>query len=361
MPARLRKLKITAVALVDRGANQLADVLLYKRAEPLAKMDMHGVPLTTQQVLDHHEQCEAWRELRYAFSDSIDSITDYATPEEQGALLLTAVEEFAANAREILATLDMPEALMKRALTEVNGAVDVVKAGRVIAGQRLQRLKQAVMALQAIIMEAEPGEAEKGKQTMAEKRDEMADITKRAETAEAQMVALQGQVTTLEKRQAELLAEVETLQPVDIWKGLAPEMRVRIEKMEQENEGNKLQIRKRDCISTVQKYSLLPMNPDDHWEVIDKINGLPDDVRKKIYSLFDSHQELARTSAVFKRQGVPSGGAAEEDTATGEVQRLAKAYQVTHAELSEGDAISAVFREHPDLYARYRQETATRV
>ena len=93
MATRLRKLKITAVALVDRPANPLAHVLLYKRADPLIKMDMHGLPLTTQQVLDHQEQCDAWRELRWAFTESLDSIAQYATPEEQGPLLLTAVEE----------------------------------------------------------------------------------------------------------------------------------------------------------------------------------------------------------------------------------------------------------------------------
>lgn len=347
MPQRVKKLTIKLVALVDKGANQLSDVLLYKRTEPLAKMDTHGTPMTTAEVLAHKEQCEEWRELRWAFQDSLDSIVEYATPDEQGPLLLTAVEEFAARAREILSRLDMPAAMAKRATDILDDLRMVEKAGRVIAGERLKRLKQAVGALQAIVMEAEP---------MAEEKKDATALAKRAEEAESLVATLQAQVGTLEKRNGELIAEVESLQPVDIWKGVAPEMRARIEKIEQENEANKQQIRKRDCITEVRKYDALPMNADDDWELIDEVNTkLSETTRKRFYTLLASAQEVAVKSGILKAVGASQTRSNGTD-AYALMETKAKDLVSKGIVKTVAQGIDHVMTSDPDLYGQYLQE-----
>lgn len=299
MATRLKQLKIDRVDLVDRGANQDAMVVLFKRETPPG--------------------------------------------DDLSPLLTTFVD----------------------------------KAGRVIAGARLERLKQAVQVLQRICDEAEPSTddslrhdpltMDKGATRMAETLE---DVTKRATAAEAEVVALtkratdaeteaktlQDSITTLEKHQTELEAELAKAQPADPWQGISSDVRKRIEASEERMAKAETEVRKRDCITQVRKYDALPLNPDDHWAMFDALNALPDDVRKHIFTLLDSCQERFTTDGVMKQQGSRSTGTGGGTDAWSVIQTKAKDLVSKGVVKTMELGVDRVMQDEPDLYIQYEQE-----
>ena len=117
-----------------RAPHQHARIALYKRQEPVEKDDDydHGdyTPQTVEQILSQRDAKEAWWELTGALEMSVRSIMECADPAEAADLLTQTVNEFSTRARKLL-----PDMVVSKAWLE---AVDEVeKAGRVIAGQRL--------------------------------------------------------------------------------------------------------------------------------------------------------------------------------------------------------------------------------
>lgn len=347
MAKQLTHLRIDRVDMVDKGANQHAHIVLFKRVEPLAKMEMMGMARTTAEVLETNARHEAWNKLRWAFMDSLESIAEHAEADVQAGMYLQAVEEFAAAARMVLGDMDMADTLYKRAETTLTEMLTVEKAGRVIAGQRLQRLKQAVAALQAIVMEAEP---------MADDKKDMAAMQKRAEDAEALTATLQAQVEAMTKRSEDLAAEVQKLAPVDPWAGVSTEVRKRIEDAEAKVAKAEAEVAKRDCIAIVKQYTALPMNADDDWELIHEANTrLSEPTRKRLFTLLDSAQEVAIKSALFKAIGSPQTRTTGTDAYT-VMENKAKDLVSKGLVKTVAQGIDQVMLADPELYGQYLAE-----
>lgn len=129
MPQRLTKLTATRVALVDRGANQEADVVLFKRdSEPLSlesigkslsdvigKMyDENGMPVAEpaqsfDQVVAEieaanaaHELHEAVCPLLRALRESVHSIIDDSEANEKAAMVQESADQFMAELKDAL-------------------------------------------------------------------------------------------------------------------------------------------------------------------------------------------------------------------------------------------------------------------
>jgi hypothetical protein len=330
--AKLLKVsRIDEVSLVDSPANQLARVLLFKRHEPVSKNDDeydHGdyTPQTVEEILAQRDAKEAWWELTGALEMSVRSIMACAEPDEAADMLTQTVNEFSTRARKLLPGMAVSKAWLE--------AVDEVeKAGRVIAGQRLTRIKDAIAVLQQIVREAEP--AKEG--DMAD-----ADVAKRAEQAEARIKELEAQIAKAD----------------DVTKRLEA-AEARAQEAEAVAKRNQDRLEEREYIEKAQQYRALPVKPEEDWRVLKGLDSLEPSVRDRALELLAAAEgQLALAGALTtvgkggERRG---GGSAWEDA-----QSLAKALVQKGAYTSEMDAITQVWRENPALYERYRQESMRR-
>lgn len=327
MATRLKKLRINRVDVVDRGANQHATIALYKRQEPLEKdMDDYR-PRTVNQILGEREAREEWYELMNALECSVREIVESADPAAVPGMLTQTVNEFSAAAKDLI-----PKITLAKGMQEA--VDDIEKAGRVIAGQRLTRIKDAIAALQQIVREAEPAEKEAN---MAD-----ADVAKRAEAAEAKVKELEAQ-----------LAKVD-----DVTKRL-DEAERRAQAAEDVAKRSEERLQEREYIEKASKYTALPINAAEDWKVLKAIDAMEPSVRDRALELLGAAEgqlALAGALTTVGSGGERRGGA----TAWDEAQGLAKGLVAKSADLSLNDAITQVWREHPALYQRYRKEMQRR-
>lgn len=331
MPTRLKKLRINRVDVVDRGANALAKIALYKREEGIVKDDYghEYTPRTVGQVLAEREAKDAWYELLAALECSVREITGAADPAAVPELLTQTVSEFSQAAKDLIPKVSMSKAFAA-------AVENIEKAGRVIASERLGRLKAAMTALAQIIREAEP----------EEKDDDMegADLEKRAKDAEAETAALKKQL-------AEATAKLEKGDPEALAKRLADaEKAVEIEKAKREE---------REYIEKASRYTTLPVKPEDDWRVFKAIDGLDESVRDRLTELLhaaDGQLAIAGALAPVGKGGERRGGSSAWD----EAKALASGIVSKNTSLSFDDAIAQVWRERPALYDRHCKESAGR-
>lgn len=323
MATRLKKLRINRVDCVDAGANQHARIALYKRQEPVEK-DEGGGPRTVNQILVEREAREEWWDLQRALECSVQEIMEHATPEEQSALLTQTLAEFSAKALALIP--QMQAGVAKRATDAVD---DICKAGRVIAANRLARLKAAMAALSQIIREAEP-----------EEDDDMADadVAKRAEQAEARVKELEAQIAKADDVTKRLEAAEQRAQDAEA-----------VAKRNQER------LEEREYIEKAQAYTALPIKPEEDWKVLKGLDSLEPSVRDRALELLAAAEgQLALAGALTsvgkggERRG---GGSAYEDATL-----LAKGLVQKGTHTSETEAMEQVWRDNPALYQRYRKE-----
>lgn len=331
MATRLKKLRINRIDLVDKGAAPDAVIALYKRQEPLEKNDEYeggdSTPQTVEQILSQRDAKEAWWELTGALEMSVRSIMACADPAEAADLLTQTVNEFSSRARKLL-----PDMVVSKAWVE---AVDEVeKAGRVIAGQRLARIKDAIAVLQQIVREAEPGEKE------TEMAD--ADVAKRAEEAEARVKALEAEVAKAQDISKRLeAAEARAQQAEDVAKR------------------NQERLEEREYIEKAQQYTALPVKADEDWRVLKAIDSLEPSVRDRALELLGAAEgQLALAGALTSvgKGGEKRGGG----SALADATLLARGLVQKGTHTSETDAMQQVWRDNPGLYDRYRKEAQGR-
>jgi hypothetical protein len=325
MSTRLKKLRINRVDVVDKGANQHATIALYKRHEPIAKDDMSDyTPRTVNQILVEREAREQWYELMSVLECSVREIVGSAEPADVPGLLTQTVNEFSAAAKDLI-----PRVSMSKGWQEAVEAVE--KAGRVIAGQRLTRIKDAIAALQQIVREAEPGEKEP---------DMADDVAKRAEEAEARVKTLEAEVAKAQ----------------DISKRLEA-AEARAQEAEAVAKRNQERLEEREYIEKAQRYSALPIKAEEDWKVLKAIDAMEPSVRDRALELLGAAEgQLALAGALTNvgKGGERTGGSSAIE------QLTALAEGLVSKGLSRDDAMSQVARDNPALYQRYRKEASGR-
>jgi hypothetical protein len=330
MATKLKKLLINRVDCVDKGAAPAARILLWKRdGEPVGKNDMDSdyTPRTVNQILVEREAREQWYELMSVLECSVREIVGSAEPADVPGLLTQTVNEFSAAAKDLIPRVSMSKGWQ--------AAVDEVeKAGRVIAGQRLTRIKDAIAALQQIVREAEPGEKEPD---MAD-----ADVAKRAADAEARVKELEAQVAKAE----------------DVTKRLeAAEQRAK--DAEEVAKRNQERLEEREYIEKAQRYSALPIKAEEDWKVLKAIDAMEPSVRDRALELLGAAEgqlALAGALSTVGKGGERRGGG----SALADATLLAKGLVQKGIHTSEADAMTQVWRENPALYERYRKESYSR-
>jgi len=329
MATRLKKLRINRVDCVDKGANPHATIALYKRHEAVTKEDIDHdyTPRTVNQILQEREARDQWYELMSVLECSVREIVGSADPADVPGLLTQTVNEFSAAAKALIPRVSMSKG-WQEAVEEVE------KAGRVIAGQRLTRIKDAIAALQQIVREAEPGEKEPD---MAD-----ADVAKRAAEAEARVKELEAQVAKAE----------------DVTKRLEA-AEARAQEAEAVAKRNQERLEEREYIEKAQRYSALPIKAEEDWKVLKAIDAMEPSVRDRALELLGAAEgQLALAGALTSvgKGGERAGGS----SAIEQAQALASSLVAKGAQSSLDDAMHQVFRENPALYQRYRKEASGR-
>ena len=406
MPSKLRKLRVTRVDLVDRGAQPDADVLLFKRddtpsEELIAKRIRHengeycvraesgrsmGCYKTKGEAIERLRQVEAHKrddgDEETLFQRLLGRLTSALGVEKAderpaptygaelmerksyeimsdlgdyvGALHGTLMGVLHSDAADKLARMQgalqdfaaSAGSALERWLTEAG----IAKAGRKISAERLGRLKQVMATIQGIIAEAEPEETDplaKGKEERMS--EEQAAILKRLEDLEAQVKEGEEVKKRLATAEAELLVT-----------------------KTQATESAELAKRERDLrlttefVGVCKRFTHLGMNPDDDAPVMKRLSEVDPDgwawVEKKLSA---ANEQLKLSGKITKvlgsdRPAEPVTGRGEDGSTGAEAEVLAKAKAVVAkgAGTSLQDAISHVLNEDPELYRRYRKEAA---
>lgn len=231
----LVELEITEGSFVDKGDNPEAHIVFFKRAtdEAAASKSMHEydadgrpIPRTTLQVVNQRRAMKSMHELKEAFELSMHEILEYAVPDQLPAMLNQTATEFAdllkqfgldAVGKQITAdvasaVLEPSVELMQDGITKALAALSVETDGapeensmtttqknKAVKGldEILSALPDSEQAVVKAKLDENAAETEAAKAAAAEKAQaevdvskRLADLEKRAESAEATVAAM---------------------------------------------------------------------------------------------------------------------------------------------------------------------------
>lgn len=391
MVTRLRKLKITQVAVCNQGANQDADILLFKSADPLANDLMphaepdgdEGTPLD---YATRNRQQELWSALYDKWHRFYDTFYDIIGDCDEDdilhlPILVTSIEQFCADVQDLLTDVGVMakvapllERLMMVAKARDEGCVE--------------RLQMAMNVLRTLLDDACPQAM-----THTTKGVSMAEtlegVTKRAEVAEARVKELEEGWRRANIAEADLkkaLATVEELSakvldldnavqvaqtdlakakqsPEDQeaeWMASLPEP---VRKRYEADQHEKMELRKRlqESEDRAEEVAYIQKTADyrtvglvgDNWRILKAIDRMPEEERIELLRLLKAAAEQLRTSDLFKARGSDGGTHRGSEGATAEEQldTLIKSYQEEKS-CDFDTAWKAVVKKQPDLWER---------
>jgi hypothetical protein len=284
---------------------------------------------------------------------------------EHAALLAQSIDEFATAAKAILSGLGLIEkaaplyALQRELATDpASNASAIDKAGAALSAARRAKIQGVIDLLQQLVDEAmPPTSTQKGAHmahTVEELTAQVATLTKRAETAEAQVTQLTADLAkaqqTPEQQEAAYLASL----PESVRKRYEAEQ---VEKaaLREELRVEKDASAKQDYIQKARSFQHLPLNADEDWTIFKALAGVEAPVAERITQLLKAADEGMRTAQVFGERGV-SGTGPTGATAAAKADALAKAKQKDQPTLVYTEALNQVWKENDGLYAQYNAE-----
>lgn len=479
MPTKLRKLKITRVAVCEQGANydpvtdEGAHILLFKSAV-LPTVEKHDAcpdptPVTPSSMppigstrlrrrtrvvgkQDHGEpdgdeappmdyatrsrQRDLWGSLWDKWMQFCDTYSACVGDGDEDnvahlPILVTSIGQFQADVVSLLSDLDLVAKTAPAMATLTDLATEMAKVGAPMAGHRLGRLQEAIRVLQEIFDECVPETIERlgvaaaevvgysdplpggipsvrkeGETPMAVRKNTESDkehcaqcddedcdhpahdrlkkeelvegnaaqaqidaLTKRAETAEARVQELEAQVAKRTQDLATLQDEIaiSKMSPEDQREQLLKSMpelvrksyldqEARLEMIEKSNRELHDKNQRLDYIQKTAAFRHIGFVPDDHWEILKSIDGMPEAPRTDLLRLLTAAAEQLRTSDLFKAHGSAAyQPGSEHGSAEAQILALAQARAEEKGE-PLGKAIEAIAKQHPDLWERDQQE-----
>jgi len=468
MPTKLRKLKITRVAVCEQGANydvesgEGAHILLFKSGDPvvdkqestvgdvytdtfagtasctdphcddpqcpvhgalvrarrkkkrvskgpIGEMGTHAEPDGDEQPpLDYQTrgqqydlwEClwQKWQCLCATFSDVCGDWDEDNVPHLP--ILERSIGQFQADVHQLLVDCGVVE----KATPLLATLVDVSKAGAAMAGHRRKRLQDAIAALQQLLEECTPEDYPhgiqptpdragvsaadvrgmspvmmKGALSMAETID---GVTKRAETAEAQVLALTQRAEAAEARVKELeplvakTTDLETTlakmrqtpeeQEAEYWASVPEPVR----KKHEADEAEKVELRKQldDARAEREQTTYIAKAADfrgfglvgpKHWRILKAIDTMPEEDRDELLRLMTAAGEQTRTADLFKAAGHEGRNGHTGASADGSASDQLFALTQTYADEKGVPFIKAsevIAKQHPDLFRRATEE-----
>jgi hypothetical protein len=359
MPNKLTDLTITEGSLVDKPANKLARVLLFKRDQSpdssikslLTKfLDLFreaGMPeekvasltkdmmdgMEPAQTFDDVQAANAMREmigefwdLYMAMEDSVRSIANDSTV-DRPALIQSSLDQFVAAVQALF----------------TDGSVG--KSGKKISDARMKKLKGMHELLTQIMHEQDP-----------ENPLYKGDTIQKGATAMSEGT---GQLS---------------ITPADVMKNLPEEIRVKLAKFDERElqfaaiqktaeEAMAVAKAEREARETIEfakraetEWSYLPGDLGTKVSVLKAVAQLPKEVADHIGIMLKAANAQIKESKLFAAHGV-DGVRLPADDAVSEVTQRAQGLIAKNTSLNLTDAISQVLKTDTELYDRYRHET----
>lgn len=413
MPTLLKNLKILTIGSVDNPANKHAQVVLFKRDD---SVDLNKAEWTTAYINDLPDSSFAVIEsggekdedgktkprlLRHLPYKDVDGKVDL--PHLRNALArlpqTDLSSELKSKAQKVLAAAAKDvgvgeygkrgdESNLKDKLwgfvkglfakepdddSDIQKTMEELsKAGRAISAPRLGMLKQMRELIDQLIVDGEKyleGESQTAKRRndqvnwdeikkslSEEARKYIEDLEKKV----AQVDELNTKVIDLEKKLVDSGKDKEKNKKDDIWKGVNPEVRKRMEDMEKRaKDAEELAKKERDeritreYIAKVTAYQALPVKPEEFGLVLKSLAEKDPENYAKIEAVLKVADEAIVKGGLFAELG-RSGNAGSN--ALQKAEAFVTEMIQKSAGLTKEQAIAKVWIEHPELYVEYERE-----
>lgn len=398
---RLKNLKINESSLVDKGANQMAFITLFKRDTSEEKgvqnvlkgnsfLDTikgninnfwHGIrknmemAMTVDQTLEATNARDNWWKLTCAFEQSIISILQDETS-DQAAMLTESVMQFINRAKQLAPYLqDMYKAEGCFAALEAISE-DVTKAGKQISTANMERLKAAMKVLHELMgMDMEEYEAmygnKKPKTEMQEKecKKPMSDMKKSdnddktIHKGDDSLMNYQDIIKSLTPDQQKAIQDeiakqaleaINKSQPSDeIKKQLDEVSKMNVELVKALDAERDIRITK-EFVAKAENYKGLPVKAEDFGKLLKEIHKKAPDQYEELIKTIDAANELiVKNNTLMKEIG---GSEPPESDAMTKLNAKANEIKKLNPNMTFPVAFSKAMSENPDLYAEYRQQ-----
>ena len=372
MATRLKNLRLDRIDLVDRGASQDehgegAHVILFKRAEQVAKQPTEAAPNSNSNS-NNGEQARTFNEMlaermdSEVYTDAKDELWDYVYALQNAlcsALKDAAVTDKAAAMRNDVMQF---QAALQEAIPIWSGGGAVYKVGRKVSAGRMARLRTMYEHLKAIMTE--------GGEDMVKM-----DVNKLAPEVQAHIVeiekAAKDEQERLAKRVAELEAEVKKLAPgptqEDLMKNVPDAIKKQMEDQAKEIKDTKEKLAKSEDERLAKQYETevagsfgaLALDPAKDGPVLKAVDQkLTKEEAARVREILTSTNALLEKSDLFVELGAGGAGGSASGTAWAQIQKLAKDKVDKKECATIEQAIDAVAKEHPELYAQHEDEQA---
>lgn len=376
MPTKLKGLRITRVDLVDKGANfdpstgEGSHVLLAKRAQP-------GRPALGEPPVEEGDGPEdaadgSGGRLRKWFEDmrsKVRKAMDTFQDRRDLSGLRSVAMEIQDGLADMAISLDKavwdveegqdPEALLQKNLQEFeawfNDHKDAWLSGQVAKGAG-----------------TEPDDtAEEPTMNKPSQEKDTFDRESLSEEAQAAFSELEKRAEDAEERTAELEARLEKLEDQtgdepagdeDIFKGVHPKVRERLEKAEQRAERaekaaaqEREQRLNREYLAKAKKLPAVPGEPQAVAKMLRQVDeNLDEEVAKQVNDALGRMNQAVLSSDLLKSSGTPGSG--EPGSALEEVNKRAKKMVEDGQAETHAQAVTKVCEADSELYARYQEE-----
>ncbi len=306
--------------------------------------DGSGQAQDLNSILADQETDELLWDLTRALRESLDSILDDDTLTDKQTAIAQSLQQFFS-------------ALV---------GTGVVKAGKKIAASRLDMLKQMQTMLSQLITEAEaaPGGVSKqrGNEQVPITEEVRKGLSEEVQQYLADIEKQAGQVDGLAAKVAEL-EKKENLDggQEDIWKGVNPEVRKRLEDAEKRardaEELAKSEKEKRENQEFMKRAEQFPHigKAEVVADMLKKAYAVSDEYGRQLEETFKASNEQVEKGMLFGEFG-RSGGASGGGDAVAKAEAMAAEMVQKNSGMTKEQALAKVWAENPDLYAEYERE-----
>lgn len=417
MSTKLKGLKVKKIDFVDQGANQDANIMLFKRKD--------GVPEVDPKENDGGEKGNVWKRMFTAIAKFAgvkpEEISSAMEEIEKGSSE-TFAEKIAQRKNQKIADemwdicfalqsslcsimwddeLDTSSAssTMQESLDEfyqmvkdsidqwANGkAIGISKSNKEISACELNIMKSANERLSEEISKVEKapevpvsksedepkGETEmskidKSKMTDAE-RAFFEDIVKRCSTEDGMTEEEKKKDCEKEKGSCKksdavtkALEELGIIQPEekenDIYKGISPELKAEFESLRKFKEDAE----EKELRSVAKRYEIIGKKEDELYPVLKSIKAAGTEAYDQLIAALDGAKAAVEKSGAFSeigKSGHPAGGSygTNENSAEAKISGIAKSYVEKNPTMSYTDALAKAWEENPELIDAYEEE-----
>lgn len=332
MAQKLKKLEITSVDLVERGANQDAYIKFYKSKEKGARMNLsEKIARAVAKALgtlsdDYMEPAEYIEKTGDEMRMSIDSILEDEglSGEEKGAMIQKSFDEYSEELAKSARNWkrpgrdadpdeyedDDPEERFEDEEDRIDKKCKTKKsAGGCDMNFDVEKMSPEDKALYEKLAKQYGDDPEQDEDPKKE------DLKKKKE--------LDPETENLKKSLEDGLAEVEAI---------------------------KKQVQLTEMVSIAKKYEPLGYKPDALAEKLMSFKMADEDIYKTYVKALDETLEMQDASGIFKEFGTSRGSDGNK------VEEIAKALIEKTPDITREQAILKAFEEHPELAAEYDKE-----